>query len=521
MRKTLFFILFIAFSAIATYARQPERPTLVLGITIEGLNSNYIKLLQNQFLDNGFNLLSKKGLSIDNITYGPEIDATAAQAIVFTGASPLVNGIDGLRTYNRQQKNSFHVFHDPSKVGNFTNETYSPAALLTSTIADELQIDGGGLGIMQSVAASPAQAIIGAGHAGNGAFWISDANGNWASTTYYTDMPLAVSNINYKNPIKQRLDTLKWEPLFNPFLLPGVSEAKKTKPFRHIFAKNNPDRFVAFKASALGNTEVTNLAIELINSLSMGRHTVMDMLSLNYTLAPFTHSINSDTQLETIDSYLRLDRDIARLIKAAIAKAGEGNLAVFVVGLPAETKFKRDATRFGIPYGEFSIKKATSLLNMYLMALHGNGAWVYDYHNRHFYLNTELAKERQVDIRALRAESAEFLARMSGVAEVFTIDDIIAGRAGSQGDALKRNINVRTAGDLLIQVAPGWEIVDDGSRHLPAVHRAAPAPIPAFIMIPGETPRQITEPVDARRIAPTISRLLWLRAPNGASLPSL
>lgn len=520
MRKLLLLTILLAFS-FSTNAQQPKRPALLIGITVEGLNSNYLKLLKSTFLDNGFNLLAKKGIAIENISFGPEIDATAAQAIIYTGASPLVNGIDGLRTYNRKQKTAYHVFHDTSKVGNFTTETYSPAALLTSTIADEVRIDGGGMGVMESVAAAPAQAIIGAGHAGNGAFWISDINGNWASTTYYTDMPLAVSNINYKNPIKQRLDTLKWEPLLNPFMLPGLSEAKKMKPFKHTFSKNNPDRYVAFKASALGNTEVTDLAIELINSLSMGRHTVMDMISVSYAIAPFTHGVNSDTQLETIDSYIRLDRDIARLIKAATAKAGEGNVAIFLAGLPTDSKAKRDATIYGIPYGEFSIKKATSLLNMYLMALHGNGAWVYDYYNRHFYLNTELAKERQVDIRTLRAESAEFLARMSGIAEVFTIDDIIAGRAGQQPDALKRNTNVRTAGDLLITVAPGWEIVDDNSRRKPVVHRAAPAPIPAFIMIPGENPQQITESVDARRIAPTVSRLIWLRAPNAASLPSL
>lgn len=521
MRKFLIIALLAACSSFAIKAQHTSRPSLIIGITVEGLNNNYLNLLKDHFLDKGFNLLSKKGLYIENINFGPEIDAAAAQAIIYTGASPLVNGIDALKTYNRQQKTAFHVLHDPSKVGNFTTETYSPAALLTSTITDEVAIDGGGLGVTQSVAANPAQAIIGAGHAGNGAFWINDANGNWASTTYYTDMPLAVSNLNYKNPIKQRLDTLKWEPLFNPFLLPGLSEAKKTKPFKHTFAKNDPDRFVAFKASALGNTEVTDLAIELINSLSMGRHTVMDMIAVSYTLAPYTHTTNSDTQLETVDSYMRLDRDIARLIKTATAKAGESNVAIFLAGLPAEPKVKRDATTFGIPYGEFSVKKATSLLNMYLMALHGNGAWVYDYHNRHFYLNTDLAKERQVDIRTLRAESAEFLARMSGIAEVFTIDDIIAGRAGHQADALKRNTNVRTAGDLLISVAPGWEIVDDGSRRQPVVHRAATPPIPAFIFVPGNNPRKVTETVDARQIAPTIARKLWLRAPNGASLPSL
>ena len=37
--------------------------------------------------------------------------------------------------------------------------------------------------------------------------------------------------------------------------------------------------------------------------------------------------------------------------------------------------------RFNIPTGEFSSKKAVSLLNMYLMALYGNGSWVNGYFN--------------------------------------------------------------------------------------------------------------------------------------------
>ena len=37
---------------------------------------------------------------------------------------------------------------------------------------------------------------------------------------------------------------------------------------------------------------------------------------------------------------------------------------------------------FNVPAGEFHPKRATALLNMYLMAIYGQGDWVEGYHNR-------------------------------------------------------------------------------------------------------------------------------------------
>lgn len=508
-------------SSLTMCAEEPQRPALLLTITIEGLSDNYLRLLSTHFTPGGFNRVAANSLAISDLRYGPDIDATAAAAIFYTGAAPTINGIGALKVYNKELRAPFHIFHDPSKVGNFTTETYSPAALLCSTLADEVRIDARGAGVVHSIALTPDQAIIGAGHAANGAFWISDKNGNWASSTYYFDMPTAVSNLNYKRPLSARLDTMKWEPLLNPMLFPALSEQKKTKPFKHTFAKTDTDRYAAFRSGALGNTEVTNLAIDFIESMSLGRHNATDMLAINYTVAPYKFGKSSDSSLEIVDDYLRLDRDLQRLIKAAEAKAAPRQVAVVIAGIPTEANDKRDDKQFNIPYGQFSVKKATSLLNVYLMALHGNGAWVDGYYQGHFFLNTTLAKDRNIDIAALRAETADFLSRMSGVAEVFTIDDILASRAGDEPEALKRNTIVKHSGDVIIRVSPGWEIVDDGTVHPSVVRRVAQQSIPAFIMAPGVKARTIATPIDARRLAPTVAQAIWLRAPNGASQPPI
>ena len=82
-------------------SQQPQqpapRPTLVVGIFVEGLTADYINLLRNNFGKNGFNRFIENGVSIENVDFGPGIDATAATAILMTGASPGVNGIPAAR----------------------------------------------------------------------------------------------------------------------------------------------------------------------------------------------------------------------------------------------------------------------------------------------------------------------------------------------------------------------------------------------------------------------------------------
>ena len=247
------------------------------------------------------------------------------------------------------------------------------------------------------------------------------------------------------------------------------------------------------------------------------------MLALAYTVQPFMYGSQKDpdNRAELMDSYVRLDRDLARLF-VAIDKQGPGmdSTLVFVAGTPVTRRQRRDDDKWALPYGEFSSKKAVSLLNMYLMAIYGNGDWVSGYHNGQLYLNHKLIKERNQKVEELRAESARFLTRMSGVGDAWTIDDIIDRRASENPDAMRRNTHIASSGDVVVNILPGWQEVDDDdtSDDRPqTTQRAASAMAPAFILAPGVKAQTISTPVDARALAPTVTGLLRIRSPNGAA----
>ena len=51
------------------------------------------------------------------------------------------------------------------------------------------------------------------GHAANGAFWIDNLNGKWATTTYYKSVPWYVERYNSGNEsLSARLDKMVWTP---------------------------------------------------------------------------------------------------------------------------------------------------------------------------------------------------------------------------------------------------------------------------------------------------------------------
>lgn len=507
--------------SLSAQAPSP-RPNLVVGVMIDGLSMEYLQLLQGYLGDGGFRRLMNDGVTITDLDYGTTVDAPTAAAIAFTGAVPAVNGIGSSHVYDSESRLTRPVFHDAATLGNYTDETVSPAALLVSTIGDELRIDTGGLGYVYALSPDQATALILGGHAGNSASWINDVTGNWSTTTFYRDTPRLLAVRNRLQPLSVRLDTIAWTNSMPVDRYPDLPSYKKAYPMRNTFLRKDPARYKAFKASAPVNTEVTSLAAEYIKTLGLGTREAMDMLNVSYTVQPYDYTGDADGRLEQMDLYLQLDRDLQQLFSAIDAGPGMRNTMVFVAGTPRRTRSRRDDERWSIPHGEFSPRRAMALLNVYLIARHGNGDWINGYHDRQIYLNHDLIKRNNLDEADVRTDVAQFLTRMAGVTEAYTLDDVINLKAGVNPQAVRNNTVIEKAGDVFITVAPGWQIVDQGSDFtLPMVERSGGTSAPAFLLSPYLKATTITTPIDARVLAPTVTGILRIRSPNGASMPSL
>ena len=126
-----------------------------------------------------------------------------------------------------------------------------------------------------------------AGHTSNSALWLDAKTGNWASSTFYKEMPVAIATRNRTTPLLTRLDTMSWTPVLDPSLYPALPEHLKRYPFRYVFPRGSADRLKMLAASPMGNREVTSVASGLITGMKLGTHTDgTDVLNIAYTLQP-------------------------------------------------------------------------------------------------------------------------------------------------------------------------------------------------------------------------------------------
>lgn len=502
---------------------------LLLGIVVEGLDDASLEQLRDKFGQGGFRMLADSGVYVPFADYGTPLDVTAATATVMSGAQPSLTGIDGTERFDRTRLLYSHAYADPTVSGIHTREGYSPLRLRVSTISDEARIAGAGISTVYAIAPTPGQAIALGGHAANAALWLDAPTGNWSSSAYYRDVPAVIATRNRVAPLTTRLDTMSWAPVGGSEVFSMLPEHLSRYPFRYVFPRSNTNRIDMFMASPLMNREVTTLATELISNVRIGKSEEgIDVLNIGYSLTPYPYGRNADKRLEQLDATLRLDANLEQLFSAVDRAVGLNHTLIYLAGTPARPYSPRDDERWNIPFGEFSTRRAASLLNMYLIALHGNGDYVSAFRNGRLYLNSNTIKDKGLDAITLRAEAAAFLARMSGVDRAYSSDAIASGTAGDNASALRRNTALADAPDVTVMVAPGYELIDDfdgtpaSNTDLPRyVRRAAASTAPAFIFAPSLKAERIDTPVDARAIAPTVCRILRIRSPNGATEPPM
>lgn len=518
MNRLLTSVLFGLVGITTVIQADPTRPRLVVGIVVDQLRTDYVEFLKERFGKDGFNLLMQNGLYLKDVDFNiKDLDKANATAIIYTGNYAPASGIPSEKIYDKSTKHPIPVLHDPQIIGNFTTETYSPKSLRLSTIADEIAVDGVGLGSIYSVAPDAMQAIIMSGHAGSSAFWISDESGKWATTTYYKEVPQAITQRNRQRPLAERLDTMVWTPSRVLDSYQGVPAQKKYFPFRHTFPKKNEDRYEKYKESALVNTEVTDVAIDYIKSMQLGqRGDVIDMLNVGYTAAPYKDSPDGDFRLELEDSYLRLDGQLSRLFSAIKEYVGLDNTLVFLSSTGYYDDATTDDSRYRIPTGNFSMKRAVSLLNSFLSAQYGNDSYIEGSYGNMIWLDETTLERHGLNLSDIRRDSRDFLVRMSGVADVKSLTDILS-ETTPELRRLSRGIDPKSAGDLRLEFAPGWTVNDD--VRLPVVSwqtREATPATPAFLMGQNIPALTISSPTEAAAIAPTVCSVMRIRSPNGA-----
>lgn len=499
---------------------SPERPRLVVGIVVDQLRTDYIEQLRSYFGEKGFRTLLGDGVYMRDVEFNATpLDAINSTALIYTGAYPSNTGVPAAAVYDAEALPSGLrlPLADKGSVS-LTNDSFTPANLQLSTIADEIAINGGGFAQIYSVAIDPQQAVIMAGHAANGAIWLNNASGNWATSSYYGSLPSSISSRNYRNCLRERIDTMQWRPSAQLRLVADLPEWKKRAPFRHSFTRQDRDIFKKFANTPLSNAEVTDIATDLLRNLNLGKNPqATDMLNVAYTLAPYKYGTDGAARAELTDAYLRLDSQLGKLFEAIEKAVGKENALIWLTSTGYCDEATADDKRFRIPGGEFSVKRARSLLNSYLSAKYGAASYVESIRESQVHFNKNTLESGGRNASAIINDARAFLLKMSGISDALTLDEILLANT-PETKSLRNTLDPRNSGEIILQYTPGWTVNYD--EQIPSVSkqvRASAVMTPAFILGTEFAPQIIETPVEAVAIAPTIAGAMRIRAPNGAA----
>ena len=510
-------ILALTFSGLHAQTTESELPKLVVMLTIDQLRSDYLENFAPLYGEKGFKRLLREG-RVYRHTELPYTGADRASAIatLHTGTTPSLHGIVAENWLDTRTLRPINCVDDEAFMGNYTDESSSASALLTSTSADELKISTCGKALVYSIAPFRDAAILAGGHSANGAFWLNENTGKWCSSTYYAEFPWWMSQYNDRWSPDFRIKDLMWTPLFAPTRYVYLPEWR-SDGFKYSFSAEKQNKYRRLTTSPLVNDEVNLLAEELLNKSSIGKDQTPDLLALTYYAGNYNHRSVQECAMEMQDTYARLDQSLSRLLELLEQKVGLKNVLLCLASTGYSDPESPDTGLYRIPGGEFHLKRCATLLNMYLMATYGTGQYVEGYYDRQIYLNHKLIESKQLDLTEIQEKSAAFAVQFSGVNEVYSAHDLLLGPWSPRKELRRASYHRQRSGDLVIEVLPGWTVIQEHTTDHRVVRASAVLPTPLILLGAGFPAQTIQTPVRADRLAPTLTGALHIRAPNACS----
>jgi hypothetical protein len=450
-------------------------PRLVVGIVVEDLNPDYIERYWNKFGEGGIQRLFTKGFVCANHHFDHLIQRPSVNmANLSTGTTPSRNGIINDLWIDRLKKKEINCIKDDfyTTVGSDSKEGERSAMnLLTPTLGDRLKIVTNGKSRVFSVALNDVSAVLSAGHAANGAYWMDESSGKMISSSYYVEtFPKWAFDYNELKMPDYYLGT-PWttikelttytESNSDPLLRgPGYFGKYNTFPYNLTkLRKESGGTYKILKSTPFGNTMVKDFTIQMIPKEQLGYDFIPDLLTVVFSSMDYERYSFGPFSVEMEDTYLRLDQDIADLLKYLEEGYGTENLLVYFTGLTSisyPSEYLKE--KYHLTAGIFNPESSIALLKSYMNIKYGQGDWIELFTNQQVYLNRELIEKKKLNLHDIQKAVATFLDQFEGIAwskASFEIEsDNFLG--GGPLEAFQNNFNLKRSGDVLIKYEDGW-----------------------------------------------------------------
>jgi predicted AlkP superfamily pyrophosphatase or phosphodiesterase len=539
MRKAIFFILvffiksFLFAQSTQTTSVPQSQPKLVVGIVVDQMRYDFIYRYWNKYGEGGFRRLVNEGIFYRNAEYNYVPTYTGpGHACIFTGATPSASGIVSNDWYDRSLGKEIYCVSDASvnTVGaNNKNGQMSPKNLLVTTITDELKLSDNFQSKVIGVSLKDRAAILPAGHLADGAYWFDNKSGNFITSTFYMQsLPQWVQDFNARGEAQKFLSQ-QWNTLL-PLTsytesLPddNIYEGKypgETKPvFPHnlpLILDSNKHNLDLIRTTPFGNSFTKDFAEAAIRGENLGKHSYTDFLTINFASTDYVGHQFGPRSIETEDTYLRMDQDLADLLAFLDLWVGKQNVIVFLTGDHGVADVPQYNIDHHLPGGYFNGDSVIHQLKNRLQTMYGD-TLILNYDNQQIYLNTDFIKTNKLDELKIEDQMRDFLLQQNGVADAISIVNLKKQSNFSFiYQDLANGIYPSRSGDMTILLQSGWMEYDHtGTTHGAPYDYDTHVPV---LIWGGQLQHLISDsPVTITEIAPTICQLLNIQFPSAST----
>ena len=510
-----------------------SNPKLVVGIVVDQMRYDYLTRFQSKFGEGGFKRMMREGFNCKNnhFNYVPTYTGPG-HASIYTGTTPKYHGIIGNNWYDKDTEEMVYCAGDEN-VGPIGTEDragkMSPHRMKTTTFGDENRLFTQMRGKTIGISLKDRGAILPAGHTANGAYWFhGKEEGAWVSSSFYMNkLPKWVKKFNASEAAASYLKV--WNTLYDisTYIESGIDEnafeggfrGKDNVSFPYDLAALSTENngFDILKGTPYGNSLTTDFAIAAVEGEALGQDQMTDVLALSFSSTDYIgHNFGVNSK-EIEDTYIRLDKDLERFLTYLDTTVGAGEYTVFLTSDHGAVDVPSYLSSVKIPAGYLDNNDRKKKFNLFLKTTYGTEAIVKNVSNNQIFLDRNKVKSLGLDLAEVQKTIAMEQLGYDNVSEVYTAY-VMSTTSFSKGtEALLQNgFNQKRSGDvLLVNDSAFIAYGKTGSTHGSGLNYDTHVPLLFFGkgIKHGETYTKTVIP----DIAPTISALLGISFPNGAT----
>lgn len=511
-----------------------KKPTLIIGIVIDQMRYDYLTRFAKRYGEDGFNRILKNGFSLENTHYNYIPTYTAVgHASIFTGTTPSNHGILSNNWYDKYLKKSIYCVADNNykTIGNEgTGGQKSPNRLYTTTVADQLHLAQNLQGKTIGISIKDRSAILSVGHTANAAYWYDGGNNNqWITSSFYMEeLPSWVKEFNNNNKADTYLNTT-WKTLYdiktytqsrtddNVFEknLNGQAKPIFPKDLKKLREKNG--NFNLIKTIPAGNTYTVDFAKAVIKGEQLGKSKFTDFLTVSFSSTDYVGHRYGIAAVETEDTYLRLDKDLADFFNFLDVEVGKGNYTLFLTADHAAVHVPSYLQSLKIPAHYLDTKELENYILGITEKYFNSKELIESISNYQIFLDKKKLESLGLDKNTVAQKLADEVIGFDKIYKAVTARTLqTTNFVDGIMNALQNGYNQKFSGDVLMIPYPATLIrsrkgTSHGSGYSYDTH------VPLIFYGNGIKKGSSSKKYEIIDIAPTLSNLLKIEAPNGTS----